>query len=150
MHARMLSHFSHAQLCATLWTAAHQAPLSTDSLGKNTGVGCHFFLPLARLCLCVFCGVLVEGPSWKRVHPFPPNLNVAELTDLTCSLRWNAEWFPLGMWCWGLDSGLCLSAYVSIHTHISRKSEKRTQILITINVEVSFSSFLISQLYKCP
>ena len=28
-HACMqLSHFSHARLCATLWTAAHQAPLS--------------------------------------------------------------------------------------------------------------------------
>ena len=25
----LLSHFSHVQLCATLWTAAHQAPLST-------------------------------------------------------------------------------------------------------------------------
>ena len=29
MHACMLSHFSHVQLCATPWTAAHQAPLST-------------------------------------------------------------------------------------------------------------------------
>ena len=29
---------------ATLWTAAHQAPLSMDSPGKNTGVGCHFLL----------------------------------------------------------------------------------------------------------
>ena len=29
----------------TLWTAAHQAALSTDSLGKNAGVGCHFFTP---------------------------------------------------------------------------------------------------------
>ena len=29
----------------TLWTAAHQAALSTDSLGKNAGVGCHFFIP---------------------------------------------------------------------------------------------------------
>ena len=28
MHACMLSHFSHAWLYATLWTAAHQAPLS--------------------------------------------------------------------------------------------------------------------------
>ena len=28
MHACMLSHFSHVRLCATLWTAAHQAPLS--------------------------------------------------------------------------------------------------------------------------
>ena len=24
----MLNHFSHVQLCATLWTVAHQAPLS--------------------------------------------------------------------------------------------------------------------------
>ena len=29
MHACMLSHFSHVQFCATPWTAAHQAPLST-------------------------------------------------------------------------------------------------------------------------
>ena len=29
MHACMLSRFSHVRRCATLWTAAHQAPLST-------------------------------------------------------------------------------------------------------------------------
>ena len=29
MHACMLSHFSRIRLCATRWTAAHQAPLST-------------------------------------------------------------------------------------------------------------------------
>ena len=29
MHAWMLSRFSHVRLCATLWTAALQAPLST-------------------------------------------------------------------------------------------------------------------------
>ena len=29
MHACMLSRFSPVQLCVTLWTAAHQAPLST-------------------------------------------------------------------------------------------------------------------------
>ena len=29
MHLCMLSRFSRVQLCATLWTAAHQAPLST-------------------------------------------------------------------------------------------------------------------------
>ena len=28
----------------TLRTIAHQAPLSLDSPGKNTGVGCHFLL----------------------------------------------------------------------------------------------------------
>ena len=40
----MLSHFSHARLFAVLWTIAHQAPLSMDSPGKNTGVGCHAVL----------------------------------------------------------------------------------------------------------
>ena len=40
----LLSCFSHVRFCATPWTAAHQAPLSWNSLGKNTGVGCHFLL----------------------------------------------------------------------------------------------------------
>ena len=35
---------SRSRLLATPWTAAHQAPLSMDFPGKNTGVGCHFLL----------------------------------------------------------------------------------------------------------
>ena len=46
----VLSRFSHVQLFATLRTVAHEAPLSRDSPGKNTGVGWHalcqgIFLP---------------------------------------------------------------------------------------------------------
>ena len=45
MHVCMLSHFSHCvQLFATLWTIAHQAPLSMGFSGKNMGVGCHALL----------------------------------------------------------------------------------------------------------
>ena len=33
-----------SQLFVTLWTIAHQAPLSLGFPSKNTGVGCHFFL----------------------------------------------------------------------------------------------------------
>ena len=40
----VLSCFSCVQLFATLWTVAHQAPLSWDFPGKNTGVGCHFLI----------------------------------------------------------------------------------------------------------
>ena len=40
----MLSCFSRVQLCATLWTAAPRLLCPQDSLGKNTGVGCHFLL----------------------------------------------------------------------------------------------------------
>ena len=40
----MLSCFSHVRFCATLWTVAPQASLSMGFPGKNTGVGCYFFL----------------------------------------------------------------------------------------------------------
>ena len=43
MHACVLSHFSHVQLFATLWTEASQAPLSME-FSKNTRVGCHALL----------------------------------------------------------------------------------------------------------
>ena len=34
----VLIHFSHVRLFVIPWTVAHQAPLSMDSPGKNTGV----------------------------------------------------------------------------------------------------------------
>ena len=43
-YCAVLSCFSRVQLLATLWTVAHQAPLSMGFSGKNTGVGCHFLL----------------------------------------------------------------------------------------------------------
>ena len=45
----LLSHFSRVLLCATPWTAAHQAPRPWDSPGKNTGVGCHFLLQCMKV-----------------------------------------------------------------------------------------------------
>ena len=42
--AYLLSCFSCVPLFVTLWTLAHQAPLSWDFPGKNTGVGCHALL----------------------------------------------------------------------------------------------------------
>ena len=41
MRAQLLS---RVRLLATLWTVAHQAPLSMVFPGKNTGVGCHSLL----------------------------------------------------------------------------------------------------------
>ena len=51
MHALVLSCFSCVQLFATLWTVAIQAPLSMDSSGKNTGVGCHALLQEKEMIL---------------------------------------------------------------------------------------------------
>ena len=45
----LLSHFSCVRLCTTPQTAAHQAPQSLDSPGKNTGVGCHFLLQCMKV-----------------------------------------------------------------------------------------------------
>ena len=45
----LLSCFSSVRLCVTPETAAYQAPLSLDSPGKNTGVGCHFLLQCMRV-----------------------------------------------------------------------------------------------------
>ena len=54
-----LSHFSNIWLFVTPWTAAHQAPLSMHSPGKNTGVGWHFLLQ----------GILpTQGSNWHLLH----------------------------------------------------------------------------------
>ena len=42
--ACVLSHFSHVHLFVTLWTVVCQAPLTTGSSGKNTGVACYALL----------------------------------------------------------------------------------------------------------
>ena len=44
-HACMLSHFSCIQLCETLWTAAHQAPLSTGFSRQECCSGLPFLSP---------------------------------------------------------------------------------------------------------
>ena len=45
----MLSHFSRVRLCATPQMAATRLPRPWDSPGKNTGVGCHFFLQCMKV-----------------------------------------------------------------------------------------------------
>ena len=40
----VISHFSHAQLFATVWTIAHQASLSLESSRQEYWSGCHFLL----------------------------------------------------------------------------------------------------------
>ena len=45
----LLSHVSRVQPCVTPLTAAHQAPLSLDSPGKNTGMGCHFLFQCMKV-----------------------------------------------------------------------------------------------------
>ena len=69
----LLSHFSHVQLCVTPQTAAHQAPPSWDSPGKNTGVGCHFLLQCMKVksqseVSCVW----PSATPWTAAYQAPP------------------------------------------------------------------------------
>ena len=50
--------------------AAHQAPLSLGFLGKNTGVGCHFFLQYMHACQ-VTCHVRLCVILWTAAHQAP-------------------------------------------------------------------------------
>ena len=45
----LLSHFSRVWFCATPQTAAHRFHHPWDSLGKNTGVGCHLLLQCMKV-----------------------------------------------------------------------------------------------------
>ena len=77
----MLSRFSRVQLFGTLWTVTHQAPLSWDSPGKNTGVGCHVLLQgifliqgLNPHLLCLLrwqAGSLLLAPTLPHHSPNP-------------------------------------------------------------------------------
>ena len=71
--ACVLSHFSHVQLFATLWTVVLQVLCPWDSPGKNTGVGCH---------------ALLWGSSWPR-----SNLSLV-------SLKWAGRFFTISA-TWG-------------------------------------------------
>ena len=87
--ACVFSHFSHVQLFVSLWTVAHQAPLSKDFPGKNTGMGCH---------------ALLQGSSWPRdwtwVSCTAGSFFTAELPHKPSSLWQHRLYGKLGLW-WG-------------------------------------------------
>ena len=76
IYTYVLSHFNHVQVCVTLWTVAHQAPLSMEFPGKNTGVGCH---------------ALLQGifPT-QGLNPHPMSLTLAG-RFFTTSTTWEAH-----------------------------------------------------------
>ena len=74
-----LSRFSCVWLIATLWTIAHQAPLSMDSPGKNTRVGFYSLLQgifqaqgsnLSLLCLLALAGRYFTPSATWEVHTY--------------------------------------------------------------------------------
>ena len=71
----LLSRFSRVRLCATPWTAAHQAPPSLDSPGKNTGVGCHFFNAWKwKVKVKSLSRVRLFETPWTAAYQAPPSM----------------------------------------------------------------------------
>ena len=110
--------FSLAQLFGTPWTVAHQAPLSMDFPGKNTGAGCHFLLQ----------GIF---PTGDRTH----------VSCISCIGRWILSTEPPG------KSHLCTGAiltffvifqcrytcYWSENNHRSKTENRRMNRWVLIN-----------------
>ena len=72
--------FSHVQLFVTLWTIAHQPPLSMDFLGKNTGVGCH---------------ALLRGSAQPRIEPVFSRSPALAGKFFTIITTWEAQEKPV-------------------------------------------------------
>ena len=89
----ILSCFSRVRLFTIPWTVARQAPLSMDSLGKNTGVGCHFLLqgnhnsPIKISSLIV---LEVRGPKWAKIKAWAGQL-LLESPSSICFLPFPAS-----------------------------------------------------------
>ena len=66
MHACMLSHFSRVRLCVTLWTAAHQAPLSTGFSRQEYWSVLLFPSPIGKKRFRLFC-VFCCGGMWMHI-----------------------------------------------------------------------------------
>ena len=72
----LLSHFSHLQLFATLWTVARQAPLSMEFSRQEYWIGCHGVLQgifltqgsnSSLLCLPQAGGFFTTSSTWKAL-----------------------------------------------------------------------------------
>ena len=74
----VLGHFSRVQLFMTLWTVRCQLLCPGDSLGKNTGVGCHPLLqgifPTQGPNPCLLCLLHCQAGSLPLMPPGKCNL----------------------------------------------------------------------------
>ena len=102
----LLSHLSRVRLCATPQTAAYQAPLSLDSPGKNTRVGCHFPLQCMRRR-----SVMSDS---MRPHRWQPN-------RLPCP--WDFPGKSTGVGCH------CLLRMKELHYTINSQSKQKSLLL---------------------
>ena len=105
----------------TLWTIAQQAPLSMDSPGKNTGVGCHFLLQGIFLIQesnpsLLHCRQILYHLSYREV---PDSLSLCSATLLITVFAFSWNSVPLNrshpvLWGWCGSLWVALGAYVAL------------------------------------
>ena len=96
MHVCMLSHFSRVWLCATLWTQPSRLLCPQDSLGKSTGVGCHFLLQCTYVCMlsCFSRVQLCATHGQQTIRLLCPQDSPGKNTGVGCRLvyRYISKW----------------------------------------------------------
>ena len=96
----LLSHFSHAQLCATLWTAAHQAPLSMGFSRQEYWSGLPFPFPMTNLDSILKSRDITLPTKVRlvKVIVFPGVMYRCERWAINKGECWRIDDFEL--WCW--------------------------------------------------
>ena len=92
----VLSHFSRVQLFATLWTIAHQAPLSMGFSRQEywTGLPCPppgdhpdpEIEPLSLMSPALAGGFFSTSTTWEALNHSLPQLKPLQFSQLSCSL----------------------------------------------------------------
>ena len=92
---------SHVRLFLTLWTTAHQPPLSMDFPGKSPGAGCHFLLQGIFLSQGLNLGLLhwqVDSlPLSHQGNPLHVHLGNFQLCDqlMVCRAGYSSDTFAI-------------------------------------------------------
>ena len=105
----LLSHFSGVQLRATLWTAAHQAPLPTGFSRQEHWSGLPFPSPMHARMLRRLSHVRLCATPWTAAHQAPPFLGLSRQE------YWSGVPLPSPMT--NLDS-ILKSRDITLHTKI--------------------------------
>ena len=99
----MLSRFCHVQLFATLWTLAHQAPLSMAFSRQEYWVGCHAFLhdlfPTQGSNTCLLCLLHKQVGSLPLAPPGRAHTSGEQSSPTdTCKWSMHGSWLEQSQW----------------------------------------------------
>ena len=135
MHACMLSRFSRVQLCATLWTAAHQAPLSKGFSRQEYWSGLPFPIPSDNTSSTLKLETKISylHHLWGHQRQFTITFScqykyfsiapLIELAILYCFICFTHNFCELTLQCTQLNAENYVSMYVLINLYICASNQ---------------------------